>query len=129
MRPRNLELPRPLSRISAHVGAIPAAAVIVSEARDLRPGALGMTISRGLGGLSRSPGERQKQRQVTPQLLGNEEILLDVLMPLLAEFCRDFRTRKQKTNLIRRAFHGMRKQHDKENFLITQKLRRYLTLF
>src|SRR5947207_15058943 len=93
MRPRNLELPRPLSRISAHVGAIPAATVIVSEARDLRPGALGMAISRGLGGLSRSPGERQKQRQVTPQLLGNEEILLDVLMPLLAQFCRDLRSR------------------------------------
>src|SRR5437879_12085009 len=110
MRPRNLELPRRLSGNSAPAGAIPAARVIVSSAKDLRRSALGMAISRGLGGLSRSPGERQKERQVTLQLLGNEEILLYVLMPMLAEFCRDFRMRKQKTNLIRRAFHGMRKQ-------------------
>src|SRR2546427_897844 len=110
MRPRNLELPRRLSGNSAPAGAIPAARVMVSSAKDLRRSALGMAISRGLGGLSRSPGERQKERQVTLQLLGNEEILLCVLMPMLAEFCRDFRMRKQKTNLIRRAFHGMRKQ-------------------
>src|SRR5438132_5632902 len=96
MRPRNLELPRRLSGNSAPAGAIPAARVMVSSAKDLRRSALGMAISRGLGGLSRSPGERQKERQVTLQLLGNEEILLYVLMPMLAEFCRDFRMRRSE---------------------------------
>src|SRR5437879_9567658 len=110
MRPRNLELPRRLSGNSAPAGAIPAARVMVSSAKDLRRSALGMAISRGLGGLSRSPGERQKERQVTLQLLGNEEVLLYVLMPMLAEFCRDFRMRKQKPNLIRGAFERSRKQ-------------------
>src|SRR5437879_8689263 len=112
MRPRNLELPRRLSGNSAPAGAIPAARVMVSSAKDLRRSALGMAISRGLGGLSRSPGERQKEHQVTLQLLGNEEILLYVLMPMLAEFCRDFRMRKQKTHLIRRTIHARRNQHD-----------------
>src|SRR5207244_13318864 len=98
MRPRNLELPRRLSGNSAPAGAIPAARVMVSSAKDLRRSALGMAISRGLGGLSRSPGERQKERQVTLQLLGNEEIILDVLMTMLDEFCPDLRIHERDSN-------------------------------
>jgi hypothetical protein len=61
-----------------------------------------------LSGLSRSSGQRQKERQVTFQFLCDEKVFLYVLMLVFAEFCRDFRVGKQKTNLIRRAFHGVR---------------------
>src|SRR5260370_34988188 len=69
-----------------------------------------VSMSLGISGLSRSPGERQKERQVALQLLRDEKIFLHVLMPVFAEFCRDFRVGKQKANLIGRAFHGMRQQ-------------------
>ena len=65
-------------------------------------------MSVSVSGPSQSPRQRQKERQVTLQLLGDEKIFLHVLMPVFAEFCRDFRVGKQKPNLIRRAFHGVR---------------------
>src|SRR5580700_10110052 len=60
--------------------------------------------------LAARPDERQKQHQVALQILGDQKVLLDVLVTLLAELRGDLGMRQQKADLVRRALDRMGQQ-------------------
>src|SRR5882724_496979 len=67
-------------------------------------------VARASSAASSGPGQRQKKRQITFQFLCDKEIFLHMVMAVLAQLRRDFRVREQESNLVRRAFYGMREQ-------------------